>query len=89
MQLQNFSKSFLGLKIPKILEFFSTISWRLCAGTECEKVVLSTGIKSEKLNFNTSKILNSPLVMVLNPKSTTFSHSVPAQSLQEIVEKNS
>jgi hypothetical protein len=34
-------------------------------------------------------ILNSLLVSVLNPKSTTFSHLVPVQRPQEIEEKNS
>jgi hypothetical protein len=35
-------------------EIFSSISWGLCTGTKCEKVVLfgfSTGTQSEKLNF--------------------------------------
>jgi hypothetical protein len=32
-------------------------------------------------------ILNSLLVTVLNPKSTTFSHLVPGQRPQEIEEK--
>jgi hypothetical protein len=86
MQLQNFSKNFLGPKIryldrykyPKkyFFEFFSSIFWGLCTGTKCEKVVLfgiSTGTKSEKLNFYSLNILNSLLVLVLNPKSTTFS----------------
>jgi hypothetical protein len=49
----------------------------------------STGTKSEKLNFYSSNILNSPLVMVLNPKSITFSHLVPVQRPLEIEEKNS
>jgi hypothetical protein len=43
----------------------------------------STGTKSEKLNFYSTNILNSLLVRVLNPKSTTFSHLVPVQSPQE------
>jgi hypothetical protein len=60
------------------LEFFSSISWG-----SCKK------LKSEKLNFYSSNILNSPLVPVLNPKSTTFSHLVPVQGPQEIEEKNS
>jgi hypothetical protein len=34
-------------------------------------------------------ILNSLLVPVPNPKSTTFSHLLPVQRLQEIEEKNS
>jgi hypothetical protein len=73
-------------------ELFSSISWGLCNGTKGEKVLLfgfSTGSKSEKLNFYSSNIINSPLVPVLNPKSTTFSHLVPVQSSQEIEEKNS
>ena len=45
--------------------------------------------KGEKLNFYSSNILNSPLVPVLNPKSTTFSHLVPVQRPQEIDETNS
>jgi hypothetical protein len=48
---------------------------------------LSTGTKSEKLNFYSSNILNSPLVPVLKPKSTNFSPLVPVQSPQEIDEK--
>jgi hypothetical protein len=43
----------------------------------------------EKLNFNPSNILNSPLVPVLNPKSKSFSQLVPVQRPQEIEEKNS
>jgi hypothetical protein len=49
----------------------------------------STGTKSEKLNSYSPNILKSPLVPVLNPKSTTFSPLVPVQSIQEIEEKNS
>jgi hypothetical protein len=49
----------------------------------------STGTKSAKLNFYSSNILNSLLVPVLNPKSTTLSPLVPVQSRQEIEEKNS
>jgi hypothetical protein len=36
-----------------------------------------------------SNLLNSPLVPVLSPKCTTFSHSVPVQRPLEIEEKNS
>jgi hypothetical protein len=45
------------VQIPKkktFFDYFSSISWRLCAGIKCGKVVifgLSTGTKSEKLNF--------------------------------------
>ncbi len=59
-----------------VFEFFSSISWGLCTGTKCEKVVLmgfSTGTRSEKFNFYSSNIQNSLLAPVLNPKSTTFS----------------
>jgi hypothetical protein len=49
----------------------------------------STGTKCEKLNFDSSNILNSILVPGLNPKSTTFSPLVPVQRPQEIDEKNS
>ena len=62
----------------------TSISWGLCTGTKCGKVVLfgfSTGTMSEILNFYSSNILNS--------KSTTFSHLVPVQRPQEIEEKNS
>jgi hypothetical protein len=40
----------------------TSISWGLCTGTKCGKVVLfgfSTGTKSEILNFYSSNILNS------------------------------
>jgi hypothetical protein len=37
------------------------------------------GTKGEKLNFYSSNIQNSPLVPVLKPKSTTFSHLVSVQ----------
>jgi hypothetical protein len=60
MQLQNFSKNFLGpkkryldrYKYPKktFFDFFSSISWGLCTGTKGEKVVIfgfSTGTKCE------------------------------------------
>jgi hypothetical protein len=49
---------------------------------------ISTGTKSEKLNFYFSNIHNTPLVPVLIPKSTIFSHLVPIQRPQEIKEKN-
>jgi hypothetical protein len=49
----------------------------------------STGTKSEKSNFYSSNFLNSPLVPVLNPKSTSFSDLLPVQRPQEIEEKNS
>jgi hypothetical protein len=94
---QTFSKNFLGPKIgyfdrykyPKknFFECFSSISWGFCTGTKCEKVVLFvffTGIKGEKLNFYFSNILNSPLIPVLNPKISTFSHLIPVQRPQEI-----
>jgi hypothetical protein len=80
-------------KYPKkaFSEFFSSISWGLCTGIKCEKVILfgfSTGTKSEKLDFHSTNILNSTLVPVLNPKSTTFSPlPIPVQSPKEIVEK--
>jgi hypothetical protein len=75
-------------KCPKkiLLNFFQydsigkisiSISCGLYTGTKCEKVVLfgfSIGTKCEKLNFYTTNNLNSLLVPVLNPKSTTFSH---------------
>jgi hypothetical protein len=48
---------------------------------------LSTGTKGEKLNFYSSNILNSPLV--LNPKGNTFSPLVQVLSPKEIGEKNS
>jgi hypothetical protein len=57
-----------------------------CIGTKGEKVVLfgfSIGTKGEKFNFHTTNILNSPLVPILNPKSTTFSPWVPVQRPQE------
>jgi hypothetical protein len=81
-------------KYPKktFFEFFSSISWGLCTGTKGEKGVLfgfSTGTKSEKLNLNSSNFLNSLLVPVQNPQSTTFSPLVPVQRPQEIEEKNS
>jgi hypothetical protein len=74
------------------LNFFSSIFRVLCTGTKGQKVVLfgfSTGIKSEKLNFYSSNILNSLLVPVLNPKSTNFWPLVPVQSTLKIEEKNS
>jgi hypothetical protein len=49
----------------------------------------SIGTKDEKLNFYSSNIQNSPLVPVLNPKSTTFSPLVLVQRPQEIEEKKS
>jgi hypothetical protein len=73
-------------------EFFSSISWGLCTGTKGQKVVLfgfDTGTKSEKLKCYSSNILNSLLVPVLNPKSSTYLPLVPVQSPQEIEEKNS
>jgi hypothetical protein len=83
MQLQNFSgpkiRSLDRYKYPK--KYFFEFGG-LCTDTKCEKVVLfgfSTGNKSEKLKCYTTNILNSPLVPVLNPKSTTFSHLVPVQ----------
>jgi hypothetical protein len=72
------------VQIPKetFFEFFSSISCGLCTVTKCENVVLfgfSIGTKGEKLNFYATNILNSPLVPVLNPKSTTFPHLVTVQ----------
>jgi hypothetical protein len=57
-------------KYPKrsFFEFFSSISWRLCTGTEVEKAVLfglGTATKGEKLNIYSSNILNSPLIPVV------------------------
>jgi hypothetical protein len=46
------------------------------------------GTKGEKLNSYFSNILNSPLVLVLYPKSTTFSHLEPVLSSLEIEEQN-
>jgi hypothetical protein len=47
-------------------EFFSSISWGLCAGTKCEKVVLfgfwSTGTKGEFRIFEEQKFNFSLLV---------------------------
>jgi hypothetical protein len=69
------NKVFGLVKIPKktffVFEFFPSISWGLCTGT-----------KSEKLKFYSSNILNSSLVTVLNPKSTTVSPLVPVQRPQ-------
>jgi hypothetical protein len=48
---------------------------------------LITGSKGEKLNFYTTNI--SPLLPVINPKSTTFLHMVSVQRPREIKEKNS
>jgi hypothetical protein len=42
-----------------------------------------------KIKFLFFNILNSHLVPVLNPKSTTFSHLVPVQRPQEVDEKQS
>jgi hypothetical protein len=55
--------------------------------TKCEKVVLfgfSIGTKGEKLNIISINIQNSPLVPVLNPKSTTFSYFVDLKSKKKI-----
>jgi hypothetical protein len=49
--------------------FFSSIAWGLF-----------TGFYGENFNFFSSNILNLPLVPVLNPKSSIFSHLVPVQS---------
>jgi hypothetical protein len=49
----------------------------------------NTGHKGEKSIFYSLNILISPLVPVLNPKSTTFSPLVPLLSTQEIEEINS
>jgi hypothetical protein len=45
------------------------------------------GTKGEKLSFYSLNILSSPLVPVLNPKSTTFSPLGPVLSPVEIEEK--
>ena len=46
---------------------------------------LITGSRGEKLNFYTTNI--SPLLPVINPKSTTFLHLVPVQRPRKIKEK--
>jgi hypothetical protein len=74
-------------QIPKKIFF-----WGLCTGIKGQKVVLfgfCTGTQGEKLNFLSSNILNSLLVPLLNPKSTTFWPLVPVQSPQKIEGKNS
>jgi hypothetical protein len=81
-------------KYPKKTNFgfFSSISWGLFTDTKCEKVVLfgfSTGNKGEFRIFEEQKFNFSPLIPVLNTKSSTFSSLGPVQSPQEIEEKNS
>jgi hypothetical protein len=77
--------------LPKNFKFLSSISWGLCTGIKGKKEVLfglSTGTKSDKLQFYSSNILNSSLVPVLNPKSTSFLLLIPVQRPQEIDERN-
>jgi hypothetical protein len=59
----------------KFFAFFSSISWGLCTGTKGEKVVLfgfSTGTNTEKLNFYSSNIHNSPFIAVLSLREKKF-----------------
>jgi hypothetical protein len=69
-------------KYPKrtFIEFFSSISWGLCTGTKCEKVVLfgfSTGTKGEKFNFYSS---NNTIYLRVAFISTLFSFKIRKKS---------
>jgi hypothetical protein len=89
--LRSKNEVFRPVQIPKIKTLFEFFH-RFLGDLEGKKVVLfgfCNGTKCEKLNFYSSNILNSPLVPVLSPKSTTFTPLVSVLSPQEIDEKNS
>jgi hypothetical protein len=101
MQHQNFSKIFSKFmsknkvfgpgQIPKKSFFFIFFSDFLGSLYRCQirkSGTFRTVTKGEKLNiyFKYSKFTLST-VLVLNPKSNTFSHLAPVQRPQEIEEK--